>query len=130
MVAASDALRTEIIDAIHHSLRPGGLVCVTYKTTVGWIEIAPVQRIMRHVAQRYIGHPDGLVPHVLDLLDQLRKGGAKHLTERPAVGKWLDELATTDPASHRLRVPLRRVPPDVAPPAEPGNRTCRLRIHQ
>ncbi|MEO6318242.1 MAG: methyltransferase regulatory domain-containing protein [Acidimicrobiales bacterium] len=98
LTSASDDLRRQVVNAIGRNLRPGGLACVTYKTTVGWTEIAPVQRIMRHVALRHSGDPDQLVASVLGLLEQLRAGGAKHLTERPAVGRWLDELATTDPA--------------------------------
>ena len=95
-VAASDDMRDQILDAVATNLRPGGLVCVAYKTMAGWTEIVPIQRLMRYVAQRFTGHPQALVPHVLALLQQLRDGGAKHLTERPVVSAWLDELLVTD----------------------------------
>lgn len=97
LVSASDGLRSSLMAAVEANLRPGGLVCVTYRTTVGWAEIVPVQRIMRHVARRFTGDPDRLVPTILELLDQLRQGGARHLTARPGVARWLDDLQATPP---------------------------------
>lgn len=94
MEYASNDLRDRIVKSIGANLRPGGLVCVTYKTMVGWTEIAPVVTLMRHVAQRYSGDPARLVDHVLELLATLREDRAQHLTERPSVVAWLDELAT------------------------------------
>lgn len=98
LTTASDEWRSELFDAVGDNLRPGGLACITYRTTVSWSEIAPVQRVMHRVAERHAGHPDDLVPAVLSLMDELRKGGARHLTERPVVAAWLDELKETDPA--------------------------------
>ena len=45
-----DDVRTQLVDAIGTTVRPGGLVCIAYKTMVGWSEILPVLRLMRHVA--------------------------------------------------------------------------------
>jgi SAM-dependent methyltransferase len=92
-----DDLRTKVIAAVGANLRPGGVLCVTYRTAVGWIEIAPVQRLMRYVAQRDTGDPDGVVPRVLSFLEQLRDGGARYLTERPYVAGWLTELLANKP---------------------------------
>src|SRR5262249_48805059 len=47
---ASDDLRSEIVAAIGSCLRPGGAACVTYRTTVGWVDIVPVLRLMRRMA--------------------------------------------------------------------------------
>ena len=95
----SDADRAAVIAAVDRDLRPGGLVCVTYKTTVGWIEIAPLQRVLRHVAAHFTGDPELLGAELLDLLDQLRRGGARHLTDRPVVAEWVGELMASDPAT-------------------------------
>lgn len=109
LVAASDELRSQITEAIRTSLKPGGLVCISYQTVVGWTEIAPIVHLMRYVAER---HEGDAVAHVLGLLQQLRSGGAKHLTERPRVAAWLDRLATMDPAAiedHYLLDPFRPI---------------------
>lgn len=95
---ASDHLRSDVVRAIGAGLRPGGLVCVSYKTTVGWGEITPVAKLMRHVASGDGGDSTGVAARVLGLLVTLRSGGATYLTERPVVAAWLDELLTTDPA--------------------------------
>lgn len=108
--AATDDLRARIGTAIRATLRPGGLLCVTYPTTVGWSEIAPVQVLLRQLALGRLGDPGALVPDVLAVLERLRSGGARFLTERPVVAAWLDQLATLDPADvvdQYLRDPLR-----------------------
>jgi len=98
VLPASEEHRAEILAAVGASIRPGGLVCVSYRTTVGWSEIAPVHRTLRRAAQGHNGRPDDLVPSILGLLERLRAGGARHLTERPAVAAWVDGLLTADPA--------------------------------
>jgi hypothetical protein len=73
---------------------------VTYRTTVGWVEIAPVQRLMRYVAQRDTGDPEGVVDRVLDLLADLQEGGAGYIVHRPVVAAWLaEEVFGGDPAA-------------------------------
>jgi hypothetical protein len=97
--ASSDEQRECIFGALGMNVRPGGLVCVAYPTTVGWSEIAPVRALMRQVARGYSGDPARLVPHVLGLLGALRAGNAKFLATRPAVVAWLDDLSAMDHAT-------------------------------
>jgi hypothetical protein len=97
--AADDHLRDEIAAAITASVRPGGVVCVAYRTVVGWIELTPVLSLARHLARRHTGDPDALVPRVVAMLHQLRAGEAQYLTTRPRVSAWLDELASMDRAT-------------------------------
>jgi precorrin-6B methylase 2 len=97
--AASDDQRDHVIEVIGSTLRPGGLACVAYKTTVGWVEIAPVQRLMRAFANRDVRDSEARVANVLELLAQLRAGDAAYLIHRPVVAAWLDELAALDPAT-------------------------------
>jgi hypothetical protein len=97
LAAADDATRARMFDAIRDVLRPGGLACVSYATTVGWIEIVPLVTLMRQSAVRYVGDPSGLVPHVLGLVAQLRDGGAKYVTERAVVADWVNDLFALDP---------------------------------
>ena len=96
LVIAHDELRTRIMEAIDANLRPGGLACVTYKTQIGWIEIAPVVTLMRYIARQFPDERDVLVPRVLAVLHGLWSGDAKHLTARPAVRAWVENLFLAD----------------------------------
>ena len=114
LVAADDGLRARIAAAVKASLRPGGLLCVTYATLAGWTEVAPVQRLLRQLALGTLTPSDDRVPEVLGVLDHLRSEGARYLTERPVVAAWLDELRTLDPtvlASRYLRDAFRPMSP-------------------
>ena len=100
LVSASDERREQIWRAVGQALRPGGLLCVTYKTTVGWIEIAPVVALMRHMARRHGGDPDVVVSDIVTLLRRLRDGSAGQFSRRPAVAGWVDALLADDPCRH------------------------------
>jgi hypothetical protein len=97
--SAPDDIRDSVINAVSTSLRPGGVACISYKTAVGWAEIAPVQRLIKYVASRAGGDPIEHIPEALDLLRTLEAGGARYLTERPIVAAWLRELHAMDPAT-------------------------------
>lgn len=88
-------LRTDLCDAVLTGLRPGGLLCVRYATTVGWIEIAPMARLMRRIASGHTADPGTVVPRVLAVLQQLRAGGAGYVVDRPRVAAWVEELMHT-----------------------------------
>jgi hypothetical protein len=96
---ADDTLRTAITTALGESVRPGGLVAVTYRTVVGWAEITPVLAVMRRVAARAAGGREDRARFAVEALRQLRLRGALHLTERPWVSSWLDEVFTLDAAT-------------------------------
>jgi SAM-dependent methyltransferase len=98
LAKVDDDLREQIAAATARVLRPGGVLCVTYPTVVGWSEIAPVQALMHRLAQGHDEALGDLVPPILAALEQLRAGGARYLTERPVVAAWLDALGATDPA--------------------------------
>jgi hypothetical protein len=88
----------DLFDAIGECLRPGGIVALSYKTVVGWAEIAPVQRTVRHMVLRDGREPIAAVPDALDLLDRLQAGGAGYLAARPAVAAWLERVRSEDAA--------------------------------
>lgn len=89
---ADDQLRAGLLDCVSSTLRPGGTVCVRYRTTVGWSEILPVLRLVRHMVARDPRPPLDAVPDVFGLLRQLRSATMGYLVERPAVVAWLDGL--------------------------------------
>jgi len=95
----SDRLRGLMLAMAGSAVRPGGLVCATYRTTVGHTEYLPVIALIRYVASR---HAAGSVPGVIEalsLLQRMRDGGAGYLTTRPRVAEWFEELLAVDPAT-------------------------------
>jgi hypothetical protein len=75
-------------------LRPGGVACVTYRTLVGWGEIAPVAQLLQHFALH--PHRDRVraVDDAKRLLNELRERRIAYFS-RPAVDGWLDDLLET-----------------------------------
>lgn len=92
LVTASDESRRHVIDAIGASLRPGGLLAVAYRTTVGWNSIVPAVTFLRHVVRNHAGDRDGGIDRARETLRQAREHGAEYLVGRPEVSAWLDEL--------------------------------------
>jgi SAM-dependent methyltransferase len=97
--AADDALRAQVMRFAGQHLRPGGLLCVSYRTTIGWSQIQPVVALMRYVAESHVGDSTGRVPHVLSLLQRLRDANAGYITKRAKVAAWLDEVFGMDHAA-------------------------------
>ncbi len=87
-----DEMRRCVSAIVEQCVRPGGIACVSYNTTVGWGEIEPVVRLMRYVSSRPYVDDRETIPAVRDLLVELRSGGARYLTDRPLVAEWLDAL--------------------------------------
>jgi SAM-dependent methyltransferase len=113
LVAASDAERDRIAAAVDATLRPGGLLCTTYATLVGWAEVAPVQSLLRRLVA---GRPDpaSAAAGALATVQRLREGGARFLAERPVVTAWLDHLAqlpVDELVARYLRGPFRPMSP-------------------
>lgn len=94
---ATDTQRSDIWRFVGESLRPGGLLSVSYRTVIGWIEVLPLIGLMRYVARGYRGSPESRAPHVLDLVRRLRDGGAAYITKRPHVAEWVETLLASDP---------------------------------
>lgn len=114
LAEVDDAHRARIAAAVRSSLRPGGLLCLTYPTLVGWSEIAPVQVLLRRLADGREGPLEEVVPAVLQVAQRLSDGGARFLTDRPVVAAWIAALADRDPAevsSRFLRGPFRPLSP-------------------
>lgn len=96
--AVDDVGRQTVLDAVGASLRPGGIVAVTYRTAVGWAEIDPMVRLLRYMVTHHGGPLLDATAHAVAQLIKLRDAGAVYMNSRPAVMAWLEELADTPPA--------------------------------
>ena len=111
--------RAAVLAAATAALRPGGLLCVAYRTEVGWTEVAPVHHLLRHLLTRDPRPVEQAVPDALAAVDALHAGGAQYLVERPVVQAWWQDL--------RAR-PVAEVLEALGPgPLRPTSTTCRRR---
>ena len=90
-------LRQHVVSWAGEHLRAGGLVALSYRTTVGWIDIVPIQRLVHHLATRGGRDPISAVPESIELLTRLQTGGAGYLAARPSVAGWVADLAAAAP---------------------------------
>lgn len=93
--ALNDDGRAHVLHAVEASLRPGGVVAVTYRTAIGWAEIAPIVRLLRYMVTHHGGPLLEATSDAVRQLVQLREAGAVYLNARPVVRAWLDELAAS-----------------------------------
>lgn len=84
--------RAAVLAAAAAALRPGGLLCVTYRTEVGWIEVAPVHHLLRHLLGRDPRPVGQALADALAEVEALHTGGAQYLVDRPVVRAWWQEL--------------------------------------
>ncbi len=84
------ALRDRVLAAAGSLLRPGGLLAIAYRTTVGWGEVAPMVRLLRHSLRN--GRGPRRSADALASLEVLRARGATYVAVRPVVAAWLDDL--------------------------------------
>lgn len=65
-----------IVDFIDRHLEPGGLVYVTYNALPGWNGVAPLQRMIRTLAQLQDGRSDDRAAAALQLIKRMAGAGA------------------------------------------------------
>ena len=70
---------------------------MSYKVLSGWAELLPLQNFMRLVAEPTVGGPADAFRTAVELLTQLRSGGALYLSSSPRVSQWLDHLVDVGP---------------------------------
>ena len=83
-------LRNQVLAAAASLLRPGGLLAIAYRTAVGWGEVAPLVRLLRHTLKHGSG-PDPTADAIAPL-EVLKARGAAYMAVRPTVAAWLDDL--------------------------------------
>jgi hypothetical protein len=88
----SPDVRGRLATALREVLRPGGLVAVRYRALAGWAELAPLRTLGLLMTSGMQGSPDEVVAPFLSVLDELRKGGARYVRDRPDVMRLVDEF--------------------------------------
>lgn len=84
--------RAQLVGAAASLLRPGGVLCITYRTVVGWGEFVPIVRFLRHAIDRTSRDVATSVADAMVLLDILRQREVGYLATRPVVRAWVDAL--------------------------------------
>lgn len=97
-VWVDDGVRRAIRDFLARSLRPGGLVFISYDTLPGWSAVWPIMRLIRAGADgaRWPAVREGLAR-----FDALRRAGADYFSQHPVAAERLDQWrhsAAADPA--------------------------------
>ena len=90
--AVSDEAGSAVALLIDRRLRPGGIVCASYRTLSGWSELLPVRTLARALARRSAEKSDDRSKRLVDLLAQLRDGGARYFADRPYLSSALAAL--------------------------------------
>lgn len=98
VVDTDPALADEVMGLVARALRPGGLLGVAYRTTVGWSEVVPVARLLRHLVAADPRPPVEAVPDALAVLARLGGDDAGYVPARPAASGWVDGLLAADVA--------------------------------
>ena len=124
--AADDSLRHRLAAAIDATLRPGGLLCITYPTLAGWVEVAPVQALMRQLARRPSRWPRRGGARGAGG-DRAAAGGRRPLPDRPPGGGGLARhpgrrWTPAEVEARFLRDPFRPMSPAQSPPRWPRPR--------
>jgi SAM-dependent methyltransferase len=88
--------RQQLIQVIGTRLRPGGLAYISYNVATGWAAMAPVQTLMRLLAQAGASRSDQGVPGILDSLDRLRETGARLFAGNAALEGRVKDLRRHD----------------------------------
>lgn len=94
--ASTDEQRERIASFVAENLRPGGLLCITYRTTIGWQEIVPLINLMRHAAASFRGDPASVAGRVLELLERIVDATPAYVVKRPRVAAWIASLFAAD----------------------------------
>lgn len=88
--------RRFIVDFLDRTLKPGGLVYVSYNCMPGWASVAPLQRLMREHADRHPDRSDLQAEAALAFAGRLKEGGAAYFTANPGLGPRMEKMPTLD----------------------------------
>jgi len=89
----SPAVRADLLASIDRMLAPGGLLYVSYNVATGWDNMAPVQRLMRLVAEtRPAASLDQTVTATLDWMERLAATNAPFFQRNPSIASRLKRM--------------------------------------
>ena len=88
-----------IAEIIHHRLRPGGIVCLSYVTMTGWSSMVPIAEAMRLQAAASDTTIDRAVSGAFESVARMESGGARCF---PLGGTEHRTLVSSQTADHRV----------------------------
>ncbi|WP_369062386.1 class I SAM-dependent methyltransferase [Caulobacter sp. 73W] len=94
----SEDNRREIVAFIDRTLKPGGLVYISYNALPGWAGTAPFRHLARQHLLRFPGRSDRQVPKFLELSDMLENAGAAYYATNPSLASRLKMIRSQPPA--------------------------------
>lgn len=93
----SPEARAAIRAFIARALKPGGVVYISYNAQPGWAGIAPLQWLMRTVANGVAGPPQAQLAEVRGLVERLAETEARYFRASPTGKTVLDRFKAQSP---------------------------------
>ena len=88
----SEENRQAIVAFLDRTLKPGGLVYVSYNCMPGWAAVAPLQRLMREHANRRPDRSDLQAAAALAFATRMKEGGAGYFAQNAALTGRMEKL--------------------------------------
>lgn len=88
--------RRAVVDILEKTLKPGGLVFVSYNAMPGWAPLLPLQKLMLAHAAANPARSDRQLDAALGFINRLNEAGAGYFAANPAVGQHLATMAGQD----------------------------------
>ncbi len=89
--------RGEILRFIQRHLKPNGIVYVSYNALPGWAGRAPIQHLMRTLAQSRSGEISSTLSQSILDMKQIAESGALFFQQDSTSGEFIDQLKQMDP---------------------------------
>ncbi|ALJ39520.1 methyltransferase domain-containing protein (plasmid) [Azospirillum brasilense] len=88
--------RRAVVDILEKTLKPGGLVFVSYNAMPGWAPLVPLQKLMLAHAAANPARSDRQLDAALGFIGRLSEGGAGYFVANPTAGQHLETVAKQD----------------------------------
>ncbi|MDQ2102104.1 class I SAM-dependent methyltransferase [Azospirillum isscasi] len=88
--------RRAVVDILEKTLKPGGLVFVSYNAMPGWAPLLPLQKLMLAHAAANPARSDRQFDAALGFVNRLNEAGAGYFAANPTVGQHLATMAGQD----------------------------------
>ena len=88
--------RRAVVDILEKTLKPGGLVFVSYNSMPGWAPFLPLQKLMLAHAAANPARSDRQLDAALGFINRLSEAGAGYFAANSAIGQHLATIAGQD----------------------------------
>lgn len=93
----SRATQDALIAIMRQRLVSDGVAYVSYNCMPGWAAIAPLRQLMLAVKRHNPGSSPRQLSAALDLIKELREGGAGYFAANPSAARHFDDMLKSDP---------------------------------